>query len=80
MSELVIRDLDGHLLDRLHQTAVLHGVSVEDEVKKILDVHLSSPCAKQEALAKARVIRSRTTGRPHTSSVQLKREVYEKAS
>ena len=73
MSELVIRDMDSHLLDRIHQTAILHGVSVEDEVKKILDTAINTP-SPNTALDRARAIRERNAHLQKTNTLDLLRE------
>ncbi len=77
MAELILQNLDEEILERLRQTAAEHGTTAEEEAKSILDSHFISTPNKRQALLKARSIRSRTAGRTHTNSIQLKREIYE---
>ncbi|MEW6235292.1 MAG: plasmid stabilization protein [Candidatus Omnitrophota bacterium] len=77
MNELVLRDLNGLLLERLHQNAALHGVSVEEEAKKILAAAVSAT-AQNSLLDRARAIRERNAHLQKTNTLVLLRQDRDK--
>lgn len=73
MSDLVLRDLDERLLEQLHQNAAWHGLTIEEEVKKIIDTVLVSS-SKAGILERARAIRERNAHLQKTNTLELLRE------
>lgn len=73
MSEIVLRDVDRDLLDRIHQNAILHGVTVEDEVKEILHSAIEN-VSQNSVLQRARAIRERNAHLQKTNTLDLLRE------
>lgn len=71
MATLIVRRLDDQVAARLRQRARTRGVSVEEEVRRIL--RESTATSRAEVAAMAQAIRARQ--RPHRSrSVDLVRE------
>jgi antitoxin FitA len=69
MAQVLIRDLDPKLVDRLKDRAREHGRSLEAELRSILEWAASADLADARALA-AR-IRRRLSGRRHSDSAAL---------
>lgn len=78
MADLLVRDLDQDLVQRLEKRAAAHGRSPEEEHRAILSETLgageSAPRSKDEVLAQLAELRARTAGRYHTPSEVLMRE------
>lgn len=74
MSELVIPDLDAHILTRLGERAASHGRTVESEAKQILAEAVRGVTG--DAWAKVDAIRQRlaASNRSFGDSVELVRE------
>jgi plasmid stability protein len=58
MADLVVRDLEDAVVDRLRQRAADHGVSVEQELREIIAAAVRP--TKDEMIAQMRRIRGRT--------------------
>ena len=69
MAQVLIRDLDPELVDRLKSRAREHGRSLEAELRSILEVAAGQDLLDAKALA-AR-IRRRLRGRAHSDSATL---------
>jgi plasmid stability protein len=69
MAQVLIRDLDPKLVDRLKDRAREHGRSLEAELRSILEVAAAMDLIEARALA-AR-IRRRLAGRKHSDSAAL---------
>ncbi|MBW1943478.1 MAG: hypothetical protein JRJ51_11685 [Deltaproteobacteria bacterium] len=72
MAQILIRNIEENVVDRLKKRAALHGRSLQAEVKIILEQtdHLDMA----SALKVADRIRKKLKGRPVTDSVELLRE------
>lgn len=71
MPDLLIRDLDAKLLDRLKQRAKRQGRSLQSEVKEILKNN--APLSIEEARARLAEITTRLGGRKFPDSADLLR-------
>lgn len=75
MAEILVRNLDDKVVDRLKKSAKLQGRSLQSEVKMILELAANAP---QADIANARKfvqkIRRRFKGRDFPDSVELIRE------
>jgi len=69
MAQVLIRDLDAKLVDRLKERARDHGRSLEAELRGILEAAAATDLVDARALA-AR-IRRRLSGRVHSDSAAL---------
>ena len=76
MAQILVRDLDSSLLDRLKSQARQHGRSLQGEVKAILES--SARLSPGEARALAQEWRERLAGRMHSDSADLVREDRER--
>jgi len=72
MAQVLVRDLDEKLVDRLKERAKDHGRSLQGEVKSILEG--SVKYTMEEALEVAKRWQKRTAGRIHGDSADLIRE------
>jgi plasmid stability protein len=71
LPDLLIRDLDAKLLDRLKQRAKRQGRSLQSEVKEILKNN--APLSIEEARARLAEITTRLGGRKFSDSADLLR-------
>ncbi len=69
MAQVLVRDLDSNLVDRLKRRAREHGRSLEAELRGILEAAVTMDMADARALA-AR-IRRRLSERTHSDSAAL---------
>ena len=69
MAQVLIRNLDPKLVDRLKDRAAEHGRSLEAELRAILEAAAAMDLVEARALA-AR-IRRRLSGRAHSDSAAL---------
>lgn len=76
MAQILVRDLDSALLERLKSQARQHGRSLQGEVKAILET--SARLSPSEARALAEQWRERLAGRTHSDSAELVREDRER--
>jgi plasmid stability protein len=75
MATIIIRNLDGEVAERLRLQARLHGVSVEEEARRLLAE--GTRVSRAEIAARAAAIRARQ--RPHrTRGLELIREDRER--
>jgi plasmid stability protein len=72
MAQVLIRDLDPVLVDRLKERARARGRSLEAELRGILEA--AAPVDPRESRALAARIRRRLAGRAHTDSATLAAE------
>lgn len=72
MGNLLVRNVDDELIDRLKAQAARHGRSTEAEHREILRRALDSEARFDELAAQ---MRSLLAGRPHTPAEALLREV-----
>ena len=72
MAQILIRNIEENVVDRLKKRAALHGRSLQAEVKIILEQTDHFDMAS--ALKVADRIRKKLKGRPVTDSVELLRE------
>ncbi|HZF11211.1 MAG TPA: hypothetical protein VFE33_20655 [Thermoanaerobaculia bacterium] len=76
MAQILVRDLDPTLLDRLKSQAQQHGRSLQGEVKAILEA--SARLSPSEARALAEQWRERLAARLQSDSADLVREDRER--
>jgi plasmid stability protein len=76
MAQILVRDLDPSLLDRLKGQARQHGRSLQGEVKAILEA--SARLSPGEAREVAERWRQRLAGRMRSDSAQMVREDRER--
>ena len=76
MTDLLIRDLDPELVERLKLRAKNHGRSLQAEVKVILQNNV--PLSMDEARAQIERIRAELTGKMFSDSTELIREDRER--
>lgn len=69
MAQVLIRDLDPKVVDRLKERALGHGRSLEAELRAILEGAAASDVAGAKALASR--VRRRLAGRAHSDSALL---------
>jgi plasmid stability protein len=76
MADIVLRNLDDALKEKLRQSAARHRRSMNAELREIVRVALSgpSPGAAAELRQLAAEIRALSAGRPQTPSEELLRE------
>jgi plasmid stability protein len=75
MASIIIRNLDELVAERLRLQAQLHGVSVEEEARRILDE--GTKLTRQQIAAEAAAFRAQQ--KPHRSrAVDLIREARER--
>lgn len=72
MAQVLVRDLDEELVDRLKERAKDHGRSLQGEVKAILEG--AAKYSMEEARAVAQQWQKRLAGRIHGNSADLIRE------
>ncbi len=73
MAQLLVRDLDPEVVDRLKRRAHENRRSLQSEVKQILEVAAAQLTMTQARTAADKIRRS-LAGRPHADSVALIRE------
>ena len=78
MSELLIRNLDDDLLSRIQRNAEVHGWTVEEEVKTILERAAPIRRSKEEAIARLRALREKNA-HLQTSDNRSEKSVLERA-
>ncbi len=76
MAEILVRDIDPKVVQRLKARAREHGRSLQKEVKLILEE--SAPATRSEILALLNNWRDRLSGRTFTDSADLIREDRER--
>lgn len=72
MAEVIVRDLDDEVIERLRARAALHGRTLEEEAREILS--RAAPLTPAEKLAIADRIRAMTPRHLDTDSADLIRE------
>jgi plasmid stability protein len=72
MAQVVIRNLDERVVDTLRTKARLHGRSLEQQLRDILNA--AATLSTEEKLAVIDEFRARTPPGPQTDSVELLRE------
>jgi plasmid stability protein len=72
MGQVLVRNLDDHVVDMLKARAEQHGYSLEQELRLILTA--AARPTPLERVAAARRIRALGDGRPRSDSTQLVRE------
>jgi len=77
MAQVLVRDLDGAVVEKLKARAADHGRSLQAELKAILEAQ-ARQVTKAEARALAARIRQRIGGRLHTDSGDLQAEDRER--
>ena len=77
MAEVLVRDLDPAIVEKLKARAADHGRSLQAELKAILEAQ-ASQATKAEARALAACIRQRIGLRPQTDSGMLQAEDRER--
>jgi antitoxin FitA len=73
MPQVLVRDLDATVVERLKARAADNGRSLQAELKAILETQ-ARQMTKAEARALAARIRQRLAGRPQTDSGELQAE------
>jgi antitoxin FitA len=73
MAQLLVRDLDAAVVDRLKQRATRHGRSLQKEVKAILEAAVGQ-CSIEDARAAAERIHQKLAGKVFSDSADLIRE------
>jgi plasmid stability protein len=73
MAEVLVRDLDASVVERLKARAAANGRSLQAELKAILEAQ-ATQVTKAEARALAARIRRRIGARPQTDSGMLQAE------
>lgn len=76
MAQILVRDLDEKVVDRLKSRAAEHRRSLQAEVKLILEQ--AARIDRAEARRLAEQIRRRTTGRQTSDSADLIRELRDR--
>ena len=75
MAQILVRDLDDSVVERLKERARKYGCSLQSEVKRILEQEANAPQLDMKAARKlVRKIRRRFEGRDFPDSVALIRE------
>ena len=77
MAQVLVRDLDPAIVEKLKARAAAHGRSLQAELKAILEAQ-TSQATKTEARALAACIRQRIGVRPQTDSGMLQAEDRER--
>ena len=77
MPQMLVRDLDPELLERLKARARAHGRSLQKEVKSILE-EAASTLSTREAAEVAESWQGRLAGREYSDSAELVREDRER--
>ena len=77
MAQVLVRDLDVSVVEKLKARAAAHGRSLQAELKAILEAQVRQ-VTKAEARALATRIRRRIGARPHTGSGMLQAEDRER--
>jgi len=72
MAQVIIRDLDDAVVERLKRRAADHGVSVEQELRAIITAAVRP--TKEEMIAQMRRIRARTRPGKFPSAEEMIRE------
>lgn len=72
MAQVLVRNLDSKVVDRLKARARAHGRSLQTEVKTILEREARTSAS--DVLAFAARIRRELAGRRHSDSARLQRE------
>lgn len=73
MSQMLVRDLDPEVIERLKARAHSHGRSLQKEVKAILE-EAAATLSMSEAAEVSGLWRERLAGREHGDSAELIRE------
>jgi plasmid stability protein len=68
MSQVLVRDIDPQVLERLKRRAASRGRSLQGELKAILE---QAAAPHEDALALAARIRRKLAGRNHSDSAEL---------
>ena len=77
MSQMLVRDLDPEVVERLKARARVHGRSLQKEVKTILE-EAAATLSNREAEAVAESWQRRLAGREYSDSAELLREDRER--
>ena len=77
MAEVLVRDLDASVVERLKTRAAANGRSLQAELKAVLEAQ-ATQVTKAEARALAARIRRRIGARPQTDSGMLQAEDRER--
>ena len=77
MSQILVRDLDPEVVERLKARARAHGRSLQKEVKSILE-EAAATLSLGEAAEAAELWQRRLAGREHSDSAELVREDRER--
>ena len=77
MSQMLVRDLDPEVVERLKARARMHGRSLQKEVKSILE-EAAATLSMGEAAEAAELWQRRLAGREHSDSAELVREDRER--
>ena len=77
MSQMLVRDLDPEVVERLKARARVHGRSLQKEVKAILE-EAAATLSLSEAEEVAELWQKRLAGREYSDSAELAREDRER--
>lgn len=77
MAQVLVRELDPEVVERLKERAKVHGRSLQKEIRAILE-EASTTLSMQEAREAAELWRDRLEGREHSDSAGLVREGRER--
>ncbi len=77
MPQMLVRDLDPEVVERLKARARAHGRSLQKEVKSILE-EAAATLSMGEAAEAAELWQRRLAGREHSDSAELVREDRER--
>ena len=77
MSQMLVRDLDPEVVERLKARARVHGRSLQKEVKAILE-EAAATLSLSEAEEVAELWQKRLAGREYSDSAELVREDRER--
>ena len=78
MPQVLVRDLDGAVVERLKERARRNGRSLQKETKAILEAASALPYTMEEARLAAERIRARFGDRTFSDSAELIREDRER--
>ncbi|HZP66686.1 MAG TPA: Arc family DNA-binding protein [Rudaea sp.] len=74
MADIILRNLDDALKERLRIRAARNGRSMAQELREIVRASLTEPERRAEHKKVAAQLRKRTAGRNHTPAWKLQRE------
>jgi plasmid stability protein len=74
MSQVLVRDLDPELMERLKHRAQRHGRSLQAELKTILEETARADARMEEARRRAELLREQFADRTFSDSSELIRE------